>query len=69
MAILAAAEPGRLTVTAERMVSTLERLTPDGDRHTALTHGYVDLVGALVDRGWLDPSTAHDVLARPVMTT
>ncbi len=68
MAILAAAEPGRLTATAERMVSTLAELVPDADRHAALTQGYVDLVGALADRGWLEPATASDVLARQAVS-
>ncbi|WP_375490810.1 FGGY-family carbohydrate kinase [uncultured Jatrophihabitans sp.] len=59
MAVLAAAEPGELTATAGRMIAYTGRLEPDAERHAALTAGYLDLVGELTDRGWLDASVAQ----------
>ena len=63
MAVLAAAEPGALTATAEQMVHIVERSEPDADRAAGLEQGYRDLVGALAGRGWLDHDLATSVLA------
>lgn len=64
MAVLAAADPGALTETAERMVVLRERLEPDPARGDALRTAYTDLVSALADRGWLDGGLASAVLDR-----
>lgn len=62
MAVLAAAEPGQLTATAERMVTTAERYEVDPDRSGALAGSYVSTVTELVDRGWLDQTMGARVL-------
>ena len=64
MAVLAAAPPGRLAETAETMVTATSTWSPDPDRTAALLPGYRDLVGALVDRRWLDADLAGAVLDR-----
>lgn len=53
MAVLAAAAPGSLTATAERMVRPRHRLEPDGERREALEPAYDAFVTALLDGGWL----------------
>lgn len=55
-AVLAAAEPGSLAATAERMVHIQERLTPTEDASyvASLTSAYEDFADQLVRRGWLD---------------
>lgn len=63
MAILAAAEPGALTATADAMVRLVQRLEPDADRHVELSGRYHDLVADLADRGWLPRGLAQAVLA------
>lgn len=64
MAILAAAEPGSLSATAERMVVVAERLEPDAERGRMLRSGYVLLVEELAHRTWLDADLAEAVLSR-----
>jgi D-ribulokinase len=62
MAVLAAAAPGELTVTAERMTRIGARYQPDPERGQRLRPGYRALVGALVERGWLTADVvAHEV--------
>ncbi|WP_375481685.1 FGGY-family carbohydrate kinase [uncultured Jatrophihabitans sp.] len=63
MAVLAGAEPGELTATAERMVHVVERSEPDAERAATLEPGYRALVESLADRGWLDHDLAASVLA------
>jgi D-ribulokinase len=63
MAILAAAPPGRLAATAQQMVRSAARYEPDPERGEALRPGYVRLVDAFVDRGWLPAHVADAVLA------
>lgn len=58
MAVLAAAPPGRLTETAQRMVAVRERLEPDRPRGAALQPSYDAFVAALVDGGWLPADRA-----------
>ena len=62
MAILAAAAPGELTSTAERMVRIDHRLEPDTALGQALRPGYERLVGELAERGWLDAELARAIL-------
>ena len=62
MAVLAAAPPGELAGTAERMVRVRTRYEPDLARTEFLRPGYRALVTALADRDWLDPSTADRLL-------
>jgi sugar (pentulose or hexulose) kinase len=62
MAVLAAAAPGELSATADRMVRATTVLTPDPDRGEQLRSGYEELVGSLVDRGWLDGGRASAAL-------
>jgi len=62
MAVLAAAPPGELAGTAERMVRVRTRYEPDPARTESLRPGYLALVAALADRSWLDPSTADRLL-------
>jgi len=64
MAVLAAAPPGRLAETAESMVAVSATFQPDPARGQSLMPGYRRLVGALADRGWLDPDLASAVLSR-----
>jgi D-ribulokinase len=64
MAILAAAPPGRLTDTAERMVGVRTHYVPDVVQGAQLRPGYERLVDALVDRGWLDAEFAARALGR-----
>jgi D-ribulokinase len=52
-AVLAAASPGRLAATAAGMVRIRRRFEPDPARADELTDGYLRLVAALHDRGWL----------------
>lgn len=68
MAILAAADPGQLTDTAQRMVRVAAVLTPDADRGMALRAGYERLVTALAERGWLRPELADAVLSSSAVT-
>lgn len=63
MAILAAARPGELAVTARKMVQIGARYTPDPARSDALQPGYVALIDELVDRQWLAADLAADVLS------
>lgn len=63
MAVLAAAAPGELSATADRMVRATTVLTPDPARGQQLRSGYEELVAALVDRGWLDADRATAALA------
>ena len=53
MAVLAAAEPGRLAGTAERMVRIDRRYEPDPRRAARFDGAYARFVDALTDRGWL----------------
>lgn len=53
-AVLAAAPPGRLAEIAARMVRMRRRFEPDPARADELTDGYLRLVTALQDRGWLE---------------
>ncbi len=64
MAVLAAAPTGHLADTAEAMVTATSTFVPDRSRSEALLPGYRHLVGALVDRDWLDPGLATAVLER-----
>ena len=64
MAVLAAAPAGRLAETAEAMIPATSTFTPDRGRTDALLPGYRDLIGALVDRRWLDADLAAAVLDR-----
>ena len=63
MAILAAAEPGHLAETAERMVRVDARYQPDAARGAELRIGYENLVGELAESGWLDTGLAEQALA------
>jgi sugar (pentulose or hexulose) kinase len=63
MAVLAAAPPGQLARTAERMVRVRTHYQPDAARSEQLTEGYRRLVAALADRGWLGRSVATRVLS------
>ena len=63
MAILAAAEPGHLADTADRMVRIDARYQPDAARGSELRGGYENLVGELADAGWLDAELAARALA------
>jgi sugar (pentulose or hexulose) kinase len=69
MAIMAASEPGELTPTAERMVRITERRQPDPARRGELDGGYVALVEALADRGWLDAELARSAVERTGMSS
>lgn len=62
MAVLAAAPPGQLAATAERMVRVRTRYEPDAERTGSLREGYRALVAALAERRWLEPSTADRLL-------
>ncbi|WP_427924378.1 FGGY-family carbohydrate kinase [Streptomyces sp. cg40] len=62
MAVLAAAEPGRLAETSERMVRVREEYVPDRERGRALRPGYERFLDELTDRGWLDGDLAARVL-------
>lgn len=53
MAILAAAEPGRLAETAAQMVRVDRQFDPDPRRGARFEDGYAAFVTALVDRGWM----------------
>jgi hypothetical protein len=53
-AVLAASAPGRLAATAASMVRIRRRFEPDPARADELTDGYLRLVAALRDRGWLE---------------
>jgi sugar (pentulose or hexulose) kinase len=64
MAVLAAAPPGELARTADRMVRVRTHYEPDADRAGQLHDGYRRLVIALADRGWLDATIAARVLSR-----
>lgn len=52
-AVVAAAPPGGLAATAERMVRIRRRFEPRASRAPALHEGYLRLVDALQDRGWM----------------
>ena len=65
MAVLAAAPPGELAITAGRMVRIRARYEPDPARGAALRPGYERLLDALTDRGWLDGGLAARALAVP----
>jgi D-ribulokinase len=59
MAVPAAgAVEGDVPAAAARMVRTRATLDPDPRRGADLMAGYLDVVTALTDRGWLDPRTA-----------
>ena len=62
MAMLAAAEPGRLSETVASMVGIGRSYTPDADRGGELRQGYGELVAELRDRGWLEPQAASYAL-------
>ena len=62
MAVVAAAPPGALSATAERMVTVRERLEPDPERGRSLAPAYHAFVTDLVERGWLDPDRAAPAL-------
>lgn len=60
MAVLAAAQPGQLAATAERMVRITGTVQPDPARGEHLRAGYTRFGAALAERGWLanaDPPT------------
>lgn len=63
MAVLAMAEPGRLTQTAERVVREAHSYEPDPERSAELRDGYHRTVSALADRGWLGAELADAVLS------
>nr|WP_279538850.1 FGGY-family carbohydrate kinase [Allobranchiibius sp. GilTou38] len=63
MAMLAAAEPGRLTETVASMVGIGRSYSPDADRGGQLRQGYAELVTALAERGWLGSQAASYALA------
>ena len=63
MAVLAAAEPGRLTETVASMVEIGRSYTPEEERGAELRQGYGELVTVLGDRGWLDGQAASYALA------
>lgn len=63
MAVLAAAPEGQLTETAERMVQVSDEYLPDEARGRELRSGYLRLVDALCERGWLDAGLAERALA------
>lgn len=69
MAILAASEPGRLAVAAERMVRVRDRFEPRVERGEDLRPGYHRLVTELADRGWLDQDVATAVLSSTTATS
>lgn len=54
-AVVAAAPPGRLAETAERMVRIERRLEPDDRAGARLAEAYGGFVDQLVERSWLDP--------------
>lgn len=56
-AVLAAAPPGELAATAERMVRIAEVVDPDPARGARFAEPYDRLRGALTERGWLEPAT------------
>lgn len=69
MAVLAAAPPGELAATADRMVRIKDTYRPDAARGARFEDAYHDLLAALRDRGWLagpagttGPSTTPDPL-------
>lgn len=64
MAMLAAAEPGRLTETVASMVGIGRSYTPDADRGGELRQGYGELVTALTERGWLGQEAASYAVAQ-----
>ncbi|MBO1753571.1 FGGY-family carbohydrate kinase [Allobranchiibius sp. CTAmp26] len=66
MAMLAAAEPGRLTETVAAMVGLGRSYTPDEDRGSELREGYAELVTVLRERGWLGQEAASYALAEGV---
>jgi hypothetical protein len=53
MAVLAAAAPGRLADTTERMVRIAGTVDPDPVRGARFETAYAELRAALADRGWL----------------
>ncbi len=63
MAVLAAAEPGCLSQTAQRMVRVRSRQVPDPERSGLLEPGYRVLVERLADRGWLAREVAEAVVS------
>lgn len=62
MAVLAAAEPGRLTDAASRLTASVSRLRPDPTRADELDEGYHRFVRDLVDAGHLDADRAGRAL-------
>ena len=58
MAILAAAEPGKVADTAARMVRIDKSYQPDLRRGQRFDDAYAAFVTALVERGWLEPAQA-----------
>lgn len=63
MAVLAAAPPGQLARTAERMVGVTHRYEPDAGHGEQLQPGYRRLVIQLAERGWLGSEMADRVLS------
>lgn len=55
MAVLAAAQPGQLRRTAERMLRITATVQPDRVRGDRLRESYAGFCRMLVQRGWLDP--------------
>jgi sugar (pentulose or hexulose) kinase len=62
MAVLAAAPPGGLVATADRMVRIKDTYHPDSGRGARFAESYDALLAALHDRGWL----AHVPASRPL---
>jgi sugar (pentulose or hexulose) kinase len=62
MAILAAAPPGQLTATAERMVRISREFAPDPERGRLFAATYQDFLRELRDRGWLAPERAGQAI-------
>jgi sugar (pentulose or hexulose) kinase len=60
-AVLAAAEPGTLTATAQRMVRVVDHLEPDAGRHAEYSARYAEFVAELADRGWLQRELAKPI--------
>jgi sugar (pentulose or hexulose) kinase len=64
-AVLAAAEPGTLTATAQRMVRIAEQLEPDDERHGEYSARYAEFVTELTGRGWVQPELADRIRQMP----
>jgi sugar (pentulose or hexulose) kinase len=64
MAILAAAEGGKIADVASRMVRIRERIEPQFDRTARLHDSYGKLVDELLRRGWIQPALAAHARGR-----